>query len=180
MRDLGVMALGLGAATPVFTLAVQTSVDVRSVRAATGLLNLMRALGAALGAAIAGNVIVTSFASANEGALPIDVSVQLTPPVLAMIQTPRVLLHGDTASTLTHVMGGLGPQAQAQLPALLTSLRGAVLASTQSAVMFAGVALVIAVVLGATLRSLQLHGPKKSAAGSTAKPTAKPSTSSRS
>ena len=57
VRDLVVMGLGLGAAMPVFNLAVQNAVEPRIVGSATAMVQFMRAIGGALGVALFGSVL---------------------------------------------------------------------------------------------------------------------------
>ena len=61
VRNVAIVGVGLGAAMPVFNLAVQNAVEARVVGVATSMVQFVRSIGGALGIAVFGSVSLRLF-----------------------------------------------------------------------------------------------------------------------
>jgi MFS family permease len=74
VRNMVLIGLGLGPVMPVFTLTTQTAVRTDQIGVATSLTQFSRAMGATLGTAIFGALLVNRFEAGAHQALPPQVA----------------------------------------------------------------------------------------------------------
>ena len=79
VRNVAILGVGLGAAMPVFNLAVQNAVEARVVGGATSMVQFVRSIGGALGVAVFGSVLANDFSPAFRQVLPGDVLAEVSP-----------------------------------------------------------------------------------------------------
>lgn len=123
VRNMIVIGFGLGITFPVFSLAVQNSVDQRMVGAATSTLQFFRSMGGALGVALFGSLLTNSFGSALRAALPPLIANGLTPEQFARLANPQALMNpAGTSAVLRGVADPRGPAGDLYLEAIRQAL----------------------------------------------------------
>ena len=76
VRNVAIIGIGLGAAMPVFNLAVQNAVEARMVGSATSMVQFVRSIGGTLGIAVLGSILSNDFSTAFRRALPAGVNLR--------------------------------------------------------------------------------------------------------
>jgi hypothetical protein len=123
VRNMMIVGLGLGPTMPVFTLAAQNAVNSRDLGVVTSLTQFARSIGATLGAALFGSLLVNRFGPALREALPPTVAAVIPPDRLVQLQNPQVLLNPQLSESLRSGMASLGPQATQAYDALIEAIR---------------------------------------------------------
>ncbi len=151
VRNMIVVGLGLGITMPVFTLAVQNSVDQRMVGTATSTVQFFRSMGGALGAALFGAVLTNSFGAALRAVLPPFALESMSAEQFAKVANPQALMGAQGGGGLPGVLDASGT----------TAVRLA-LASSLHNVFWLGAALLVAVtfMLVLLLRDIPLRGSR--------------------
>ncbi len=120
------MGLGLGSTMPLFTLAVQNTVQHQFLGVATSTLQFFRSIGGTLGLAILGSVMTNRFASALSDAIPADIKAVVPPERLTQLaHNPQALMNPDAQAQLGAGFSQIGPQGAAMAQQLLDGLRSA-------------------------------------------------------
>jgi hypothetical protein len=130
------VGLGLGPVMPVFTLTTQTAVRLDQIGVATSLTQFARSMGATLGTAIFGTVLINRFQPALQHALPPQLA-SLPPQLLAQFQNPQALLNPAAAEQMRAAFAQLGPQGVQLYEAFIAAIKIA-LASALHDVFLAG------------------------------------------
>ena len=113
-----VLGLGLGAATPIFNIAVQGVFPPRHYGVVTSAIQLFRNIGAALGGSLFGIMMTTGFAA---GLNRVDWG-NAPPFVIDLLKNPRTLMN---AGAVDEIRSHLPAAAQSLFDHLLPQLRGA-------------------------------------------------------
>lgn len=87
-----ILGLGMGTGMSLYTLIVQNALP-RKIAQATSSLTFFRQIGATVGLAAMGSLMVSSFPSAFTSALPAAVTSKLPPDVLSKLSNPNALLN---------------------------------------------------------------------------------------
>jgi EmrB/QacA subfamily drug resistance transporter len=122
LRNMVIVGAGVGSTFPVFTIAAQNAVHIGRIGVVTSLSQFCRQIGATLGIAIFGSVLLNRFAPAFHDALPPDVAAQVPPEWLARFDNPQALINPDALAQIRQGVSGLG----ADGPQLFAALLGAV------------------------------------------------------
>jgi EmrB/QacA subfamily drug resistance transporter len=157
VRNMILMGLGLGATMPVFTLAVQNAVSVRTVGVATSTIQFLRSVGGALGAAVFGSVLANRYANAFHTALPPSVASELPAALVARFDNPQILMNPEAAHQTKVGFAALGERGEALLPAVHQAVREGLSASLHDVYLVASGLLVLATVILLFLRDLPLR-----------------------
>jgi EmrB/QacA subfamily drug resistance transporter len=162
VRNVLIMGIGLGAAMPVFNLAVQNAVEARVVGSATSMVQFMRSIGGALGVAMFGSVLATGFSPAFRQALPADVVSSMSPAQLATVADAQLYMTPGGAKQLERILSGFGLNADAVLDAVRQAARTALAASLQDVFEIAAALLVLSTILTLFLREIPLRKTNRS------------------
>ena len=92
VRNVAIIGIGLGAAMPVFNLAVQNAVEARMVGSATSMVQFVRSIGGTLGIAVLGSILSNDFSTAFRRALPAGVNSEISPSVLESLAEAQLNL----------------------------------------------------------------------------------------
>ena len=127
---LAVTGIGIGGTLTVLSVVVQNSVPFSLVGAGTSASQFWRIVGGMMGLAAMGAVMVQSFRSAVEAAVPDSVRVALPEGLLDSVkEDPQVLLDPATAGALKGILAEAGngdiPVADSLLASLNAALAGA-------------------------------------------------------
>jgi len=128
VRNMVMIGLGLGPVMPVFTLTAQTAVRMDQIGVATSLTQFARSIGATLGTAIFGSLLLNRFQPALEQALPPELAA-LPPEQLAQFTNPQSLLNPQSAELMHQTFSQLGPQGEQLFAALLGTIKVALASS---------------------------------------------------
>jgi EmrB/QacA subfamily drug resistance transporter len=158
VRNMIVVGLGLGVTLPVFTLAVQNSVDQRMMGTATSTVQFFRSMGGALGAAVFGSVLSNSFGAGLRAALPPSIVNALTTDQFNRLANPQALMNPQGSGA---VLRGIADPTSPGGELFLNAIRQA-LATSLHNVFWLAAALLIAVtfMLVLLLRDIPLRGSR--------------------
>ena len=118
-----IAALGFGGVVATLSVAVQNAVPFRDVGVATAALQFCRSLGGMVGLAATGVVMVQSFRSRVEAAVPENVRTSLPKGLLDSVkEDPRALLDLSTAQDLRETLANTGSGDVPLADSLLNSL----------------------------------------------------------
>ena len=120
---LVITALGFGGVVATLSVVVQNAVPFQNVGVATAALQFCRSLGGMVGLAATGAVMVQSFRSGTEAAVPDDVKTSLPEGLLDSVkEDPQALLDPATAQELQETIAGTGAGDVTVTDSLLNSL----------------------------------------------------------
>ena len=108
-----VVGFGLGTLMPILTVVVQTSVPRTMLGVASGSQQFFRSIGATLGVAMLGSVLVNRFGGYFIQLLPPDLATAIPADRLATLGNPQSLLNPETGASLRDAVAqsGLGASA---------------------------------------------------------------------
>ncbi len=152
-----VLGLGLGATMPLFSLAVQNAVDVRVVGTATAMVQFLRSIGGALGAALFGAVLVNRFVPGFHGALPAELLDRIPPAALAKLDNPQLLMTPGALENLALDLAGFGAQAQSAAAAVLGAVRVGLATALHDMFLLGTALLVVATLITLRLKEIPLR-----------------------
>jgi Na+/melibiose symporter-like transporter len=157
LRNVAIVGVGLGAAMPVFNLAVQNAVEARVVGAATSMVQFVRSIGGALGVAVFGSVLATRFSPEFSRALPPDIVSEVSPERLGALADPQLYMTSAGTSRLEAILTGFGLDTDALVGMVRQAARTALAASLQDVFELAAALLFVATVLTLFLREIPLR-----------------------
>jgi EmrB/QacA subfamily drug resistance transporter len=157
VRNVAIVGVGLGAALPVFNLAVQNAVEARVVGSATSMVQFVRSIGGALGVAVFGSVLATRFAPEFTRALPADIVSEVSQPRLGALADAQLYMTSAGTGRLEAILTGFGLNTDAMVGMLRQAARSALAASLQDVFELAAVLLFVATVLTLFLREIPLR-----------------------
>jgi EmrB/QacA subfamily drug resistance transporter len=153
VRNVAIVGVGLGAAMPVFNLAVQNAVDVRMIGSATSMVQFVRSIGGTLGVAVLGSILANGFATAVRQALPADINSRISPSVLERFSEAQLHMTSTGARQLETILAGLGLNSDAVTNAVTMAL----VASLHQVFEIAAALVVCAAILALFLREIPLR-----------------------
>ncbi len=128
VRNMVMIGLGLGPVMPVFTLTTQTAVRIDQIGVATSLTQFSRSMGATLGTALFGTLLINRFQPSLLQGLPAELA-SLPPERLAQFQNPQALLNPQAAEAIRQGLAQLGPQGLSLYDGLLSAIKVALAGS---------------------------------------------------
>ncbi|MBI3966650.1 MAG: MFS transporter [Chloroflexi bacterium] len=153
IRNMIVVGLGLGLTMPVFTIAPQNAVSLSQIGVVTSLLQFCRSIGATIGSALLGSMLVSRFAPALRAAMPPELLAAIPPDRLAQLQNPQALLNPEAAASVRQSLGQLGGPG---FEALVGAIRTALAASLQDVFLVGAVSMLIGVAITLFLKEVPL------------------------
>ena len=168
-----VVGLGLGTLMPILAVVAQSSVPRTMLGVASAAVQFFRSIGATLGIAVMGSLLVNRFAAAFRAALPSEIAASLPPERLASLGNPQALLNPETGATLRDAVAQAGAGASAS-DVLLEAIRQALALSLHDVFLLGATVVVVGFVLTFLLPEIPLeqaeHGknvtPKRSVTSS--------------
>ena len=157
VRNVAILGVGLGAAMPVFNLAVQNAVEARVVGSATSMVQFVRSIGGALGVAVFGSVLANDFSPAFRQVLPGDVLAEVSPARLDVLADAQRYMTSAGAKQLDNVLTGFGLNTEAMTSAVRQAARTALATSLHNVFGIATALLVFATILTLFLREIPLR-----------------------
>jgi hypothetical protein len=129
VRNVAILGVGLGAAMPVFNLAVQNAVEARIVGAATSMVQFVRSIGGALGIAVFGSVLANGFSPSFREALPADVLCKVSPARLDVLADAQLYMTSAGTKQLDGILTGFGLNSDVVMGAVRQAARTALATS---------------------------------------------------
>jgi EmrB/QacA subfamily drug resistance transporter len=123
LRNMIVVGAGIGCTFPVFVIAAQNATSLRQIGVVTSLTQFCRQIGATLGIAVFGSVLVSRFAPAFHEALTPQVAANVPPEWLARFDNPQALVNPEALGLIQQGMAALGPSGEQAYAALLAATR---------------------------------------------------------
>jgi EmrB/QacA subfamily drug resistance transporter len=157
LRNVAILGVGLGAAMPVFNLAVQNAVEARVVGAATSMVQFVRSIGGALGVAVFGSVLATRFSPEFSRALPADIVSEVSPERLGALADAQLYMTSAGTSRLEAILSGFGLHTDVMIGMVRQAARTALAASLQDVFELAAALLLVATILTLFLREIPLR-----------------------
>ncbi len=155
-RNIVIVGFGMGATMPCFNLAAQNAVGLNQLGVVTALTQFLRSIGATVGAAILGSMLVNRFAPELQRALPPSVAAALPPGRMEQISNPQALLNPDAADLIRQSFAQAGPQAAPLFEPIMVAIKVALAGSLHDVFMTCGIILTLAGVLTLFLPDLPL------------------------
>ena len=103
-----VVGVGLGTVMPILAVVVQSSVPRSMLGVASSAQQFFRSIGATLGIAVLGSVLVGRFGALFMSGLPSDLVASISPERLAALGNPQALLNPDTGASLRDAVAQAG------------------------------------------------------------------------
>ncbi len=123
LRNMVIVGTGIGCTFPVFVVAAQNAIGLRQIGVVTSLTQFCRQIGATLGVAVFGSVLVTRFTPAFHEVLASDVATRVPPEWLARFDNPQALVNPEALAQIHQGMTALGPSGAEAFAALLDATR---------------------------------------------------------
>ncbi|WP_158814476.1 MDR family MFS transporter [Methylocapsa sp. S129] len=164
VRNVAILGVGLGAAMPVFNLAVQNAVEARVVGSATSMVQFVRSIGGTLGVAAFGSVLASGFAPAFRRALPADIVADVSPQPIAALTDAQLYMTSAGAKQLEAILNGFGLNTDAMIDAVRQAARIALAGSLRDVFEIAAALLLAATALALFLREIPLRKTNQRAA----------------
>jgi MFS family permease len=155
IRNMIIAGLGMGIAQPIYTLAVQNVAPPAQMGAATASTQFFRSIGATLGVAVFGSVLLTMYHDRFQHSIPPTTPARL----VSLFNNPLLLQRGLPAT------GALPPGTLVMLRQLLGNVRGALLAGLHSIFVMGAILMVVAVAVNFFLREVPLRKKHHAAVG---------------
>lgn len=155
VRNMIVVGLGLGAAMPIFPIAVQNAFPARELGVVTAATQFFRSIGATIGVALMGTFLSSRLAAELRADLPGEVARALPPATLATLN-PQALASPVARQALAAALVDVpdGPQL---LDALFGAMRLALATAIRDVFLLAAGIGVLAVMVACFLRELPLR-----------------------
>ena len=147
IRNMIIAGLGMGIAQPIYTLAVQNVAPPSQMGAATASTQFFRSIGATLGVAVFGSVLLTMYHDRFQHSIPPGTPARM----VAMFDNPLLLQRGLPTA------GAVPPGAMAMLQQLLGNVRQALLAGLHSIFVMGAILMVLAVAVNLFLKDVPLR-----------------------
>jgi len=147
IRNMIIAGLGMGIAQPIYTLAVQNVAPPAQMGAATASTQFFRSIGATLGVAVFGSVLLTMYHDRFQRSIPPGTPARL----VSLFDNPLQLQRGLPST------GAVPPSAMVMLQQLWSNVRLALLAGLHSIFVMGAVLMVVAVAVNFFLREVPLR-----------------------
>lgn len=162
IRNLVVLGLGLGIMMTLFTIVVQNAFPFSALGQVTANLQFFRSIGATVGTAILGTVLIGNFQAGFQTALPDSLRQAVPPEQLASLQNPQVLLSAQAMDAIRVGFISFGPEGAALFEQALQAIRLSLASAISTVFAFSAVAMALGCVVAFFLRELPLHGSQRS------------------
>lgn len=130
VRNVIVLGLGLGILNTLFTIAVQNAFPPSALGQVTSNLQFFRSIGASVGTAILGSIMITNFQAQFRTSLPGALTETVSATRLTELLNPQILLSAETMRRIEESFGSFGSQGPALFEQLMyvvrSSLAGAI------------------------------------------------------
>ncbi len=157
--SIAITGAGLGITFPSFTIAVQNSVPISLLGAATSSVQFYRSVGGALGLAVLGSFMANRFATEFNDSLPAAVREALPADQLAeMANNPQALINPEALDILVANFASAGRQGNQVVDELLGVLREALASAIGDVFAAVAATLALAFVAMIFLREVPLRG----------------------
>ncbi|MDO8531443.1 MAG: MDR family MFS transporter [Dehalococcoidia bacterium] len=130
-RDGVLVGFGLGITMPLYVIAVQNAFPHQVLGQVTASLQFFRSIGATVGVAVMGALMVTRFQGELQSRLAGVATARISPEQLARLAQPEALLTTDALGQLTQQIGAGAPGASELAGQLLAVVRNALASSLQ-------------------------------------------------
>jgi EmrB/QacA subfamily drug resistance transporter len=157
VRNILVTGVGLGAAMPVFNLAVQNAVDVKIVGSATAMVQFTRSIGGTLGVALFGSVLANGFRPAFHKALPSEFLSKFGTAQLPSLDNPQSYMRPEGLRQLETMLKSTGLYTDHVLRSIREAARVALAVSLRDVFTIAAGFLLCATALTVFLREIPLR-----------------------
>ena len=147
IRNMIIAGLGMGIAQPIYTLAVQNVAPPAQMGAATASTQFFRSIGATLGVAVFGSVLLTLYHAQFRRSIPAGTPGRL----ISLFDNPLQLQRGLPGAS------SIPPGALPILQQLLANVRQALLAGLHSIFVMGAILMVVAVAVNFFLREVPLR-----------------------
>ncbi len=149
VRNIVIFGIGLSATMPSFTIAAQNAVSVDDLGVVTSMLQFFRSIGATLGAAALGGLLVGRFTPELLTALAHSEAAGLPLSLLRRLENPQALLDPAIGQELQQSFQSLGPGSDQLFAAAMAAVRQALAASLHEVFLLGALAVALAC-LGST------------------------------
>ncbi len=156
-RNIVVVGFGMGATMPCFNLAAQNAVGLNQLGVVTALTQFLRSIGATVGAAVLGSMLVNRFAPELQRALPPVVAAALPPGRMEQISNPQALLNPDAAELIRRSFIQGGPQTAELFEPVIGAIKVALAGSLHDVFLTCGIILTVAGIVTLFLPDLPLR-----------------------
>ncbi len=156
-RNIVIIGFGVGATMPCFNLAAQNAVGLNQLGVVTALTQFLRSIGATVGAAILGSMLVNRFPSELQRVLPPAVVAAMPPGQMERISNPQALLNPEAAELIRKSFAEAGPQAGPLFEPVIAAIKVALAGSLHDVFMTCGIILTVAGVVTLFLPDLMLR-----------------------
>lgn len=152
-----VLGLGMGVGMSLYTLIVQNALP-RKIAQATSSLTFFRQIGATIGLAAMGSLMVSKFPSAFKEALPASVSKVLSPSMISQLSDPNALMSPAQQGS-THLPST--PQAAMLAKQIADAMREALAQSIHQVFVFCLIVIIAGLISVFFLKEIKLLDRKK-------------------
>ena len=154
-----VVGVGLGTVMPILAVVVQSSVPRSMLGVASSAQQFFRSIGATLGIAVLGSVLVGRFGALFMSGLPADLVASISPERLAALGNPQALLNPDTGALLRDAVAQAGAD-PASAEIVMGAIRQALAVSLHDVYAVAAVVVLIGLVVTFFLPEIPLEQGK--------------------
>jgi MFS family permease len=154
--NMVVVGVGLGAVMPILAVVVQSSVPRSMLGVASSTQQFFRAIGATLGIAVLGSVLVSRFTAQFMSGLPSDLVASISPERLAALGNPQSLLNPDSGASLRDAVAQAGAD-PAGAEIVMTAIRQALAVSLHDVYAVAAVVVLIGLIVTFFLPEISLE-----------------------
>jgi EmrB/QacA subfamily drug resistance transporter len=154
-----VVGVGLGTVMPILAVVVQSSVPRSMLGVASSAQQFFRSIGATLGIAVLGSVLVGRFGALFMSGLPADLVASISPERLAALGNPQALLNPDTGASLRDAVAQAGAD-PASAEIVMGAIRQALAVSLHDVYAVAAVVVLIGLVVTFFLPEIPLEQGK--------------------
>ncbi len=157
VRDGVLVGFGLGVTMPLYVIAVQNAFPYQVLGQVTSALQFFRSVGATIGVAAMGALMVTGFQGELRSRLAGTAAAQLPPEQMARLTQPESLLSADALGQITRQIGAAAPGASELAGQLLDVVRGALASSLHTVFLVGFVCTILSFVITLFLRDVPLR-----------------------
>jgi hypothetical protein len=150
-----VLGAGLGAAIPLYMLAVQNAVPYRLMGVSTSTMQFLRSVGGTMGVAVMFSLIQSKYHSGLAETLPAPV--RDDPRAAAAIDNPNFLLNSEAASRIEESFASFGPDGAALFDATINSVQDSLAVAISDTFLVSTFIILGAVVIGLFMKEIPLR-----------------------
>ena len=151
------VGFGLGVTMPLYVIAVQNAFSYQVLGQVTAALQFFRSIGATVGVAAMGALMVTGFRGELQSRLAGTAAAQLPPEQIARLTQPEALLTSDALGQITQQIGASAPGASEMASQLLSVVRNALSSSLHTVFVAGFICTVLSFAITLFLREIPLR-----------------------